>query len=353
MQFTIGGRPGGAARRVLRNRRSPCHPAFVLPPSRSAHSLLRPCPRLPLARQRFITPPMPFTAHTQFTAGRRDVHARLYAHHDVRRYAHRNARHYAYGYGYNPGAAAAAGVIGGVLGAAAGLPLWVRRLLRTVWRVRLWRLWLGRRLRAVLRRLCLRLQSRLLRWPLSSWLQPFRRPWLRRGQFRPRGRLRRRSLRRGQFRPYGRVRWRPLRRRPLWRRRAFQPLADDFTFGRLMRRPICSPGPPRIGACRKARRLLRLGFGLGELFFAAGVSWAEGPLAHDPDVKGGRHDPQYCSNFGYRARHGRFCVVVSAFGARGHARRLESRARFKRGCALERADAPGEARVNRVRSFAQ
>jgi hypothetical protein len=48
------------------------------------------------------------------------VNGRLTAHRNVRHYAHGRAHHYAYG--YNPGAAAAAGVIGGIVGAASAYP---------------------------------------------------------------------------------------------------------------------------------------------------------------------------------------------------------------------------------------
>ena len=114
--------------------------------------------------------------------------AHAHGHH----YVWRNGHRYAYGYGYNPGAAVAAGVIGGILGAAAGYPydcggyyygptygscsgyygsgLPVLRL----------RLWMG-----------------------SGLLWRLRRLW----RLRPRLPRRRRSVRRRKLRPHGRL-WR-------------------------------------------------------------------------------------------------------------------------------------------------
>ena len=75
----------------------------------------------------------------------------------------------------------------------------------------------------------------------------------------------------------------------------------------------------------------------GELLGRRRRCTAEGPVAPS-HTKGGRYDPQYCSNLGHRARHGRSCFVVASFrergyihGAGGHA---NSSARVKRGHAL-------------------
>ncbi len=60
------------------------------------------------------------------TVARHSAHyrhaAHVYGHHHARHYAHRGWHGHVYRYGYYPGAAAAAGVIGSVLGAAAGYP---------------------------------------------------------------------------------------------------------------------------------------------------------------------------------------------------------------------------------------
>ena len=106
-----------------------------------------------------------------------------------------NGHSYVYSYGYNPGAAAAAGVIGGHRRCGRRLSVWVRYPMATVTA----RLRLGRLLRAVLRRLRLRI------WP------GFLRPWLLWPSLRLRPRLPG-PFRRRKLRPHGRVWRRRLRR---------------------------------------------------------------------------------------------------------------------------------------------